>query len=59
MGTWRKSTYSGANGGECIEVADTVRSVMIRDTKQDNLGDARTVLSVTPDAWTSFLGTLR
>lgn len=29
MGTWRKSTYSGANGGDCVEVAD----IPVRDTR--------------------------
>lgn len=30
---WRKSSYSGTNGGECVEVAYTSESVLIRDTK--------------------------
>jgi Domain of unknown function (DUF397) len=25
MGTWRKSTYSGTNGGNCVEVMETWR----------------------------------
>ena len=29
---WRKSSYSGANGGECVEVASTADAVMVRDT---------------------------
>ena len=28
---WRKSSYSGANGGECVEVA-AAGAVMVRDT---------------------------
>ena len=32
--TWRKSTYSGGNGGECIEVASTSeRLIAVRDSK--------------------------
>ncbi|GAA4300630.1 DUF397 domain-containing protein [Actinomadura luteofluorescens] len=34
---WRKSTHSGPNGGECIELADvagaTVGAVAVRDSK--------------------------
>ncbi|TDB90798.1 DUF397 domain-containing protein [Actinomadura sp. KC216] len=31
--TWRKSSYSGANGGECIEVARTPIHFSVRDSK--------------------------
>jgi Domain of unknown function (DUF397) len=32
--TWRKSTHSGGNGGECIEVAATAEAlVAVRDSK--------------------------
>ena len=49
MGDWRKSTYSGANGGDCVEVASTV-VIMIRDT-----ADPNGVLLVVPsDAWRKF-----
>jgi hypothetical protein len=30
---WRKSSYSGANGGNCIEIAATARTVAVRDSK--------------------------
>lgn len=56
---WRKASYSSENGGECIEVADGTRSVLVRDTKERNLGNARTVLNVTPEAWAAFTGSLR
>jgi hypothetical protein len=29
--TWRKSSYSGSNGGQCVEVAASGR-VLVRDT---------------------------
>jgi hypothetical protein len=29
--TWRKSSYSSANGGACVEVA-TTDAVLVRDT---------------------------
>jgi len=31
--TWRTSSYSGSNGGNCIEVAITPDTVAIRDSK--------------------------
>ncbi|HEU5029280.1 MAG TPA: DUF397 domain-containing protein [Spirillospora sp.] len=30
---WRKSSYSGGNGGECVEVADFAGVVAVRDSK--------------------------
>jgi hypothetical protein len=30
---WRKSTYSGSNGGGCIEAADRDSGVLVRDTR--------------------------
>ena len=32
--TWRTSSYSGSNGGECVEVAGhPADSVLVRDTR--------------------------
>lgn len=59
MGTWRKSSYSNANGGSCVEVADVPGTIGVRDTKQAHLGDARTVLSFSPTAWQAFTASLR
>ncbi|GAB3661127.1 hypothetical protein GCM10027589_23190 [Actinocorallia lasiicapitis] len=30
---WRKSSYSGAEGGDCVEVAGLSLRVMVRDSK--------------------------
>jgi Domain of unknown function (DUF397) len=30
---WRKSSYGGANGGNCIEIAVAARTVAVRDSK--------------------------
>jgi hypothetical protein len=54
MGDWRKSSYSGANGGQCVEVA-SADAVMVRDTTNRDGG----TLSFNAAAWTAFLGTLR
>lgn len=31
--TWRKSSYSGGNGGACVEVAHGVNRLLVRDSK--------------------------
>ena len=46
---WRKSSYSD-NGGECVEVADDMRCVLVRDTK-DRTGP---MLRFTLEAWRRF-----
>ena len=51
---WRKSTYSGSNGGDCVEVASD-RAVMVRDTTNRDGG----TLAFSAAAWATFLGTLR
>lgn len=53
--SWRKSSYSGANGGECVEVAATADTVLVRDTRDRN----GNVLSVPPSAWRAFVSALR
>lgn len=30
---WRKSSYSGNGGSDCVEVADDGNRVLVRDTK--------------------------
>ena len=49
-GTWRKSSYSGANGGDCAEVAAAADLVLVRDTK-DRAG---ATLAFAPTAWCEF-----
>jgi Domain of unknown function (DUF397) len=51
---WRKSSYSGSNGGECVEVAAT-ETVLVRDTT-DRTGP---VLTFTADAWREFTATIK
>lgn len=51
---WRKSSYSGTNGGDCVEAADWAGRVLVRDTT--NRGGV--VLSVPASAWLRFIGTL-
>jgi hypothetical protein len=54
MGGWRKSTYSDANGGSCVEVASD-DGVMVRDTT-DRDGVA---LEFPSWAWAAFVTRLR
>jgi hypothetical protein len=49
--SWRKSSYSGGSGGNCVEVADHDRHVMVRDAKQKAAGPT---LRFTPAAWRRF-----
>ena len=51
---WRKSSYSGTNGGDCVEAADMHSRILVRDTT-DRGG---VVLSISPDAWLCFTATL-
>ncbi|CAG7629852.1 DUF397 domain-containing protein [Actinacidiphila bryophytorum] len=53
--TWRKSTYSGGQGGECVEVADGFTVVPVRDSK-DPEGPA---LLFSADAWSAFVAELK
>jgi hypothetical protein len=48
--TWRKSSYSGSNGGECVEVGGHLGRVLVRDTKDQ---EGR-VLRVSPAVWRRF-----
>jgi Domain of unknown function (DUF397) len=52
---WRKSSYSGGNGGNCVEVAVSTEAVMVRDTT-DRHG---LVLAVSADAWRQFTAAVR
>jgi hypothetical protein len=47
---WRKSSYSGGNGAECVEVAGAGDRVLVRDSK--NKDGAR--LAVGTRAWQAF-----
>ncbi|MFF2651430.1 DUF397 domain-containing protein [Streptomyces sp. NPDC058045] len=48
--SWFKSSYSGGDGDNCVEVAARPGTVHVRDSKDID----RRPFSVTPDAWTAF-----
>jgi Domain of unknown function (DUF397) len=53
---WRKSSYSGGNGGSCVEVAANLPGIIaVRDSK-DPHGPA---LSFTPEQWRAFIAEAR
>jgi hypothetical protein len=54
-GNWRKSSYSGANGGECVEAASLPDVVMVRDTQNRN----GCVLTVPTSTWRAFVATVK
>ena len=52
---WRKSSYSGANGGSCVETASGAGMILVRDTTDR---DGFT-LNVPADEWARFTDSLR
>jgi hypothetical protein len=53
---WRKSSYSGNGGSNCVEVARNLDGIVaVRDSKNP---DGR-VLLVSRDEWASFITRLR
>lgn len=54
--SWRRSTYSGSDNGNCVEVADGFPGVMpVRDSKDPN-GPA---LVFPAGAWSSFISAVK
>jgi hypothetical protein len=54
-GNWRTTSYSGANGGECVEVASAADAVMVRDTKNRD----SSMLCVPASTWRAFIATMK
>jgi hypothetical protein len=52
--SWRKSSYSGSNGGQCIEVATSGR-VLVRDSKNPADG----LLGFSTKAWRDFAARIK
>lgn len=53
---WRKSSYSGNNGGDCVEVAGNLRVVVAMRDSKDPEGP---VLAFSPGEWRAFVGGLK
>ena len=52
---WRTSSYSGDNGGACVEVGTTGLAVAVRDSKHPD----GTQLAFTPATWQAFTDQLK
>ena len=56
--TWRKSSYSGSQGGNCVDAGSNQFVIGIRDTKEQH--DAqRTTLLFSPQEWRRFTAEVR
>lgn len=52
--TWRTSSYSGTNGGQCVQVAASTR-VHVRDSKNPDSGR----LGFSAQAWREFAARIK
>jgi hypothetical protein len=52
---WRKSSYSGGNGGACVEVGQNGASVLVRDSNTDSGPE----LPFSSTTWMEFLAALK
>ncbi len=55
MDGWRKSSFSDANGGSCVETASGNGVILVRDTTDRDGG----TLAFTTDAWRAFTAELK
>jgi hypothetical protein len=54
--TWRKSSYSGSSGGQCVEVATNLPgTVAVRDSKNVPAPE----LAVSDQAWSQFVQAIK
>jgi hypothetical protein len=53
---WRKSSYSGNGGADCVETGTEPGAVLIRDTTQHGRG---LVLRVSPAEWHRFTASIK
>ena len=52
--SWRKSSYSGSSGGQCVEVATSDR-VLVRDSKNPDRGR----LGFSAQTWREFAARIK
>ena len=55
---WRKSSFSGSNGGGCVEAGNTPQGVMIRDTQDPRWPGNAPVIAFSASTWRAFLGAI-
>ncbi|MER6105272.1 DUF397 domain-containing protein [Streptomyces sp. NPDC001832] len=67
---WFKSSYSGGSGTECVEVADLVTAIGVRDSQRpadlhatvgirDSKRPGGRHIAVPRDAWAGFIASVR
>jgi hypothetical protein len=52
---WRKSSYSGNGGANCVETGNAPGTVLVRDTTNRDGG----TLAITVGAWANFTASLK
>ncbi|PRX98096.1 DUF397 domain-containing protein [Allonocardiopsis opalescens] len=52
---WRKSSYSSANGGDCVEVAELAEGRAVRDSKHPD----QPHLMISGSDWNAFIHAVR
>ncbi|WP_433468714.1 DUF397 domain-containing protein [Spirillospora sp. CA-128828] len=53
--TWRKSSWTGSQGNDCVEIAPVQRMVAVRDSKDPD----GPVLAFGARAWSAFIADLK
>ncbi|MDQ1025256.1 hypothetical protein QF035_002838 [Streptomyces umbrinus] len=51
---WFKSSYSGSQGDDCVEVAASPAAIHVRDSKNSRGPQ----LALSPDAWAGFISSV-
>ena len=52
--SWRKSSYSGSNGGQCVEVAAS-GNILVRDSQNPDSGR----LGLSAQSWREFMVSIK
>ena len=52
---WRKASYSGNGGANCVETGNAPGTVLVRDTTDRDGG----TLSFTANAWRAFMANVK
>jgi hypothetical protein len=53
---WRKSSYSGNGGAQCVEAGQVSGAILVRDTTQNSRGPE---LRVAPATWRRLTAAIR
>jgi hypothetical protein len=52
---WRKATYSGNGGGDCVEVGKRGGTVLVRDSKRRDIAELR----FSAARWRRFIASIK